>query len=199
MSALKDVVTEPVHLDHGHDLHRHVVWQPVKVGLRNRHEFPKAAVEIQSQQLEGGAAVDVSFQARRASVARQDGIDGHAIADGKAAHVWSHFLDHAAEFVTQDRRKSHTAVKFSTIDVQVGAADAGGAGLHQDFAAPDLRVSGVAKVQGAIVGENSGFHGLAVSLPQNGRLPRRRRDHARRAAGRSKLGRKPVSRPSSGR
>jgi hypothetical protein len=96
-------------------------------------------------------------------VAGQDGIYGHAIADGKAAHIWSHLLNHAAEFVTQDRGKSHAAVKFSAINVQVGAADAGAAGSHQDFAAPNLRVSRVAEIQSAIVGEDSSFHGWSAA------------------------------------
>ena len=46
VATLQDVVTEPVHLDHGHDPHRHVVGQTVKVSLRNRHELAEAAVEI---------------------------------------------------------------------------------------------------------------------------------------------------------
>jgi hypothetical protein len=59
-------------------------------------------------------------------------------------------------------------MKLPSIDVQIGAADTGGTGSHQDFAAPDLRVGSVAEVQGTIIGEDGGFHGLAVSLPQNG-------------------------------
>jgi len=163
MSALKDMVTRPYISTMGTTFMATLSGIRLKVGLRNRHELPEAAAEIQSQQLEGGAAVDVSFQARRASVARQDGIHGHAIADDKAAHVWSHFLDHAAEFVTQDRRESHAAVKFSAIDVQVGAADAGAAGSHQDFAAPNLRVRSVAEMQSAIVGEDGSFHDVSAA------------------------------------
>ena len=102
----------------------------------------------------------MSFQAGGASVAGQDRIHCNAIADRKAAHVWSHFLDYTAEFVTQDCGESHPAVKFSPIDVQIGAADAGGAGSHQDFAAPDLWVSGVAEAQGTITSEDGSFHGL---------------------------------------
>jgi hypothetical protein len=51
-------------------------------------------------------------------------------------------------------------VKLSPIDVQIGAADAGVADSHQHFAAPDVRVRSVAKVQSSIAGENGSFHGV---------------------------------------
>jgi hypothetical protein len=95
-------------------------------------------------------------------VTGQDGIHGNAIADRKAAHVWSHLLDHTTEFVTQDCGESHALVKLSPIDVQIGAADADGTGSHQNLAAPDLRVGSVAEVHGTIIGENGSFHGVWV-------------------------------------
>ena len=64
--------------------------------------------------------------------ATDDGVEHHAVADGKVRHLAADRLDLADRFMADDARIARERI-VPAIDVYVGAANPGSRDAHQDF------------------------------------------------------------------
>ncbi len=130
---------------------------------RGRHVLPETAVIFHAQQLEAAAGIQVTGQAGRALVARQDRVDRDPVAALEVLDVLAHFDHHAAEFMPEDGRVLDPVVKLSPENVQIGAANAGVAGRYQNIIWAYLRVGRVAQPDITVVVHYGSFHGKTSS------------------------------------
>jgi len=134
------------------------------VAGRRGDVLAEPAVEVDPQQFERAAGVDVPEQAGRATVAGDDRIDDDPIAGLELLYIFANLLDDAAKLVAQDGWVLDPAVELTAVDVEVGATDAGVAGRNQHLARPDARVGCIAQADVSIVVQDSGFH---IATPSN--------------------------------
>jgi hypothetical protein len=129
-----------------------------------RDVFGKTSAEIDAEQLQGATGVDATAEARRAGVARDDGIDGDGVAAFEAADVAAHLFDHAAELVPLHGGVFDALGELAAVNMQISAAQPRVPGLDQDLAGPEHWIGDVTDANVALTVENACFHLATVLL-----------------------------------
>jgi hypothetical protein len=85
-----------------------------------------AAVQIDTQELEGATGVDLARLASCTTVTGNHRINGYPVTDLVASYFRANFDDHAPEFMPLNGGVIYPTFELSQIDMQIGATDSGG-------------------------------------------------------------------------
>jgi hypothetical protein len=110
------------------------------VGLGNLDEIGEAAVGVNPDDANVLADVSLAGAALVAQAAGNVHFRGDKITLADGSHFRADLFHHAAEFVAEDQRRMNAPSRPAVplVDVQVGAADRGGAHANQNVLQPDF-------------------------------------------------------------
>jgi hypothetical protein len=128
------------------------------------HELTITAIQVNTQQLQSLAGVEVPGQTSRALMTGNDRVYDDPVACFEAMHILPNLDDQAPELMPLHGGITNPILELAPIDVQVRAADPGSVRFQQHLIRIDLRFRHFSHAHIFWTVKNTSFHFVSVNV-----------------------------------